>query len=521
VTAGMQTSPAKVPCTLYEDEHLLAVNKPAGINTHRSSEEAPWGMVEVLQNRRPDLPKLGIHQRLDRDTSGVLLFAKSAEANRSLSSQFENHRVQKKYYFVTRGKASDREFTATEPIEGKSAKTSFRKLEELFDESSLWEARPETGRTHQIRIHSAQKGIPILGDDTAMEPLLLHAARLEFQHPVAERSFILEAPTPSYFKVQDRQQRLLQVAECLRKSLISPNETNVYRWIHKESDGFPALTVDRLNEWLYVEEYGVSDEAVLKFCSVLKDYEESFRSGMKGLILSRAVQGSRRENKRLVWGETLPGEIEVVENGVRYFLDAISPGGTGLFLDQRENRRLIRELSRKKRVLNLFAYTCGFSVCAAMGGADETVSVDLSRSILERGRRNFTLNGLEPSAHRFLADDVMDVLKKFSSKKERFDIIVIDPPSFSRSKTSGVFSIKRDFKQLIGNAAGLLNKGGWLFASTNHADWKFPVFLSTVLAGIQLAKKRVVEKRWGPQSFDFPVVPSRPAHLKAIWLRLE
>ncbi len=509
----MRTS---IPCLLFEDEDLIVVNKPAGIATHRAAEDAPWGIVEFLQNHRPALPPLGIHQRLDRETSGVMLFAKTPEANRSFASQFEKRTVRKTYVFVTKGTLSCSIFTATEPIDDKKAKTEFLFLRKLSYEFHLWEARPETGRTHQVRLHAAAHGLSIVGDlkkkDEQIEPLLLHAARLEIFHPKDGRPLVFEAPLPSYFECAEVHRRRWEAAWTLRRALIDEKETNAYRWIHRESDGFPNLTVDCLDQWLYVEDFGNH-----------QNLDEIRNSGqnIKGMILSYAQQGKRKEDKRLLWGSPPPPDFTILENGIRYHLDPLAPGGIGLFLDQRENRKFIHHLAHGKRVLNLFAYTCGFSVSAAAGGARETVNIDLSRKALDGGQKNFTANGLDPNQHQFLARDVKESLRQLISRKERFDVVMIDPPSFSRSKSSGSFSVKHDFENLISKTMSLLTEGGWLFASSNLADWGNAAFLSTVQKGIQKSSRKITKKIWMPQPFDFPATPLCAPYLKSVWITIQ
>lgn len=121
-------------------------------------------------------------------------------------------------------------------------------------------------------------------------------------------------------------------------------------------------------------------------------------------------------------------------------------------------------------MLNLFAYTCGFTVCAAAAGA-QTCSVDVSRRALERGRRNLELNGIDPaSGHRFLADDVMKVVPRLLRRGEAFDAIVLDPPTFGRSG-GAIFRIERDLPDLVRGCWRLLEEDGWLLVSANYARW--------------------------------------------------
>ncbi len=508
---------SSLPCVLFEDADLLVVHKPSGIGTHAAAADGPWGIVELLQHQ-PLIPvKLGIHQRLDRETSGVLVFAKSAEANRSLSSQFEGRQVEKEYLFVTSHPHPLAEWTATEPIEGKPAKTFFKHLDTLPHGRHLWMAKPETGRTHQIRIHATQAGTPITGDGATSpwEPLLLHAHRLTLVHPKTKKRCAFEAPLPGYFHEDDIEKRRALSAAVLRQFLLDTGKTNAFRLLHREGDGFPGITVDSLGDWLYLEQFhrNAPIESLIEHLRV-----DAHR--YRGLISSAVFPEAPRMEKKVLWGER-PNPFLILENGVHYLLDPMATGNPGIFHDQRENRRRLMTLAQGKTVLNLFAYTCGFSVAAAMGGATETVSVDLSRNYLERGRKNFEANGLSLDTHRFLARDARQVLKQSRARGETFDILIIDPPSSARSKTGGHFSVKRDLKDLVREAALLVTKNGWLFASCNLAGWKNSAFLESVREGVRSSKRRIAEEKWLPQPFDFPAVENFPPYLKSVWMRLE
>ena len=161
-------------------------------------------------------------------------------------------------------------------------------------------------------------------------------------------------------------------------------------------------------------------------------------------------------------------ETEVSEAGVRYGLDFAGGYSAGLFIDQRANRARLRAL-KPKRLLNTFAYTCSFSVVAALGGA-ETVSVDLSRRSLTRGEENFQRNGLDPKAgHRFIADDVLAVLPRLARRGEKFDAIILDPPTFSRNQAGAAFQVQRDFDRLVALALEVAAPGAKILLSVNHS----------------------------------------------------
>ncbi len=165
-------------------------------------------------------------------------------------------------------------------------------------------------------------------------------------------------------------------------------------------------------------------------------------------------------------GETL--QTEVSEAGTRYGLDFAGGYSAGLFIDQRVNRARVREL-KPKRLLNTFAYTCSFSVVAALAGA-ETVSIDLSRRSLTRGEENFQRNGLDPKAgHRFIADDVLGVFPRLARRGEKFDAIILDPPTFSRNQTGAAFQVQRDFEKLVMLALEVAAPGARILLSVNHS----------------------------------------------------
>jgi len=162
---------------------------------------------------------------------------------------------------------------------------------------------------------------------------------------------------------------------------------------------------------------------------------------------------------------TLPVETVVLESHIRFGLDFSAGYSVGLFLDQRANRAFLRN-QPVRRVLNTFAYTCSFSVVAALAGA-ETVSADLSQKSLDRGRLNFTLNGLDPSAHRFIADDVQELLPRMARRKEKFDTIILDPPTFSRGNKGRRFRAEDDLQSLLSAAMEVAAPGGRILLSTN------------------------------------------------------
>lgn len=161
----------------------------------------------------------------------------------------------------------------------------------------------------------------------------------------------------------------------------------------------------------------------------------------------------------------LPLTTVVTEAGIKYGLDFGTGYSHGLFLDQRANREQVRFL-RPKRILNTFAYTCSFSVVAALAGA-ETVSVDLSKKSVDRGRQNFALNGIAETKHRFIADDALDLMPRLQTQGERFDVIILDPPTFSRGNNGRLWQVEQHFEDLVNAALELSTLKCSILLSTN------------------------------------------------------
>ncbi len=578
-----------VPCVIFEDEHLLAVHKPAGWNTHAPSPHAGEGIYDWLRHREPRWASLAILHRLDKETSGVLVFGKTPLANKSLTEQFAGRQVRKKYLLLTDRQAPAKEFTAKSTLlrigekyasrpGGEMAETKFRrsrgdeaqiKIENQLEtphvvSDNCVEASPLTGRTHQIRVHAAESGFPILGDTlyggTPAARVFLHAAEISFKHPATGEPMTFSAPAgfdnngqtggasdPASRSLQSA--NILQTASpgssgasphlstdarlALRTAVIEPDATNAFRLIHGASDGWPGWFVEKLGDFLLSQaEAPLSAKLNEELSRLAKIFSAH---GAYHKILSRQVRRSTttEASPQLVLGEAAPERFEILENGVRYELSFNEGYSVGLFLDQRDNRRRFltghiaanfplfkSEIgNRKSEILNCFAYTCGFSVAAAKAGA-QTTSLDLSKKYLEWGKRNFALNGLDPAAHDFIYGDTFDWLRRLAKKGRAFDAVVLDPPTFSQSKEHGTFRAEKDYGKLVTAALPVLKPGGVLLASTNAADWPPEEFLADMEAAVHAAKRKIRQRHYVPQPPDFPISRAEPAYLKTVWVKI-
>ena len=177
-------------------------------------------------------------------------------------------------------------------------------------------------------------------------------------------------------------------------------------------------------------------------------------------------KNEEREMPRLMFGNAEENlQTIATEHFIKYKVDFGAGYSIGLFIDQRENRRFLRRIS-PKRVLNCFAYTCSFSVAAASVGG-QSVNIDLSKKSLDRGRENFAINSLPTNDHRFIRDDVFKVLPRLARKGEKFDVIILDPPTFSRSHEGKTFHVESDFEKLLSQALEVAQRDGRILLSSN------------------------------------------------------
>jgi 23S rRNA (cytosine1962-C5)-methyltransferase len=200
-------------------------------------------------------------------------------------------------------------------------------------------------------------------------------------------------------------------------------------------------------------------------------YLWSATSGFRfGRIFTRfsPKQDEERETPRLLFGNSNENlQTIAMERHLRFAIDFGAGYSVGLFVDQRENRGYARQI-RPRRLLNCFAYTCSFAVAAATAGA-RTTNIDLSQKSLARGRENFALNSIPTSDHRFIADDVLTVLPRLARRGEKFDMIILDPPTFSRSRRGKSFQVEKDFEKLLLRALEVAERSARILLSTNCA----------------------------------------------------
>ncbi len=303
----------------------------------------------------------------------------------------------------------------------------------------------------------------------------------------------------------------------------SPN-TNAYRLINRSGDGFPDLVVDRYGSVLVAHVYsqGVKVPPPRAALQALTDLARAEATYVK----YRPVQGNvldDRTRRALTPNAPLIGRavehVEVIENGSHFMIRPAEGLNPGLFLDMREVREFVGIHAAGKTVLNCFAYTCAFGVTALRGGAARVLNVDISRHYLDWGRANAELNGFATVPTDFVKGDVFDWLKRFGKRGQKFDVVILDPPSYSTTHESR-FSVERDTARLVALAAPVVQPGGYLIACTNYEQLPRQGFVSRVREGLAGVATRIVETRHEPD-LDFPVTRGEQPYLKICIARVE
>lgn len=314
---------------------------------------------------------------------------------------------------------------------------------------------------------------------------------------------------------RDSQERIDQayfdrkVSACLehRLSLIDLEGTDSHRLIHGEGDGLPGVVVDRYGEFAVLKLYSAG---LTPARGMLVDALRRLVPGLKGIIgrdevgRDDADVDDERGNGRVLWGEEAPQPLRINERGVGFWVDVYAGQKTGFFLDQRENRHLIRRLAKGRSVLNCFSFSGGFSVNAALGGAESVFSVDQDADAISLARENFELNGLEPAKYDFLAADAFEVLDSFRREGRHFDLVILDPPAFAKSQKAVEAAIA-GYASVNRQALAVLKPGGVLATASCSARVSPEAFFDAVKeAGFNArVDLTLVEERYQPP--DHPI----------------
>lgn len=537
---------------------FVFLDKPSGVTTHTSLNDFERsqaladladGFVEAMSERAGQ--SLLVVHRLDKETSGVICFARDRQTAAHLAEAFNSRTVEKSYLFLTDRTHRQDEFWVESHIERQgsrfvslpprtvqtatgetrpteNARTFFRRIQ-TKEGLSLWEAQPQTGKPHQIRLHAEAEGIPILGDTLhggrSFPCLCLLSAKIRFSFNGEIHSH--EVPLPAWFQdlslckdlllcqwltALDRRERWLRSCHSLAPESRTDLESQTLRWIHSEGD---PLRVEQLGSVHALSWYGDGSPSPREWQSLRHLIE--LRRWPLWYLQERSNRGQTPQQEKLHFGhDTPPTKWVAQENGLKFEFRLESGLSPGLFLDQRRNRQWVRGHSSGRTVLNLFCYTGGFSVCAASGGAVKTVSVDLSKTFLEWAKINFSINDLSLEGHEFRAIDSREYLSWAKKKGLSFDLVICDPPSFGRSKV-GVFSIEKDFVELMKSLLQVTAPKGRILFSTNFEKWSMEDLEKRTRQAAQALSLSIELQPTPSPDWDFEL-PRQPRNMKSFFV---
>lgn len=307
-----------------------------------------------------------------------------------------------------------------------------------------------------------------------------------------------------------------------RREGLGGKHTTGYRLISGENDGWPGLVVDRFDQTLVLKLY--SGVWLSRLEEIANRLETALKPQRIVLRLSRNIQTLAQTkfsltDGQILRGEPLSGVVIFQENGIRFESDVLRGQKTGFFLDQRENRQRVGEMSAGKSVLNAFSFSGGFSLYAARGGAKSVTDLDISPHALEAANRNFALNESIPAVkqclHRCVQADAFDWVAK---SKERFDIVILDPPSLAKREAERAGAIAA-YENLAASGIRLVNRGGVLVAASCSAHVSPQEFSTAVLKAAQASRRPFTEMDRTGHAPDHPASFPEAMYLKCIYLR--
>lgn len=300
----------------------------------------------------------------------------------------------------------------------------------------------------------------------------------------------------------------VKIALSHREDFYQNSETTAFRIFNGEGDGIGGLSIDYFDGYYMVSWYS---EGIYSF-------KEYIYNALNELVEYKAIYEKKRFDTKgqyidqddFVMGTEGDFPIIVKENGMNYAVDLNDGAMTGIFLDQRDVRRAIRDhYAKDMNMLNTFSYTGAFSVAAAIGGAKKTTSVDLAKRSLAKTIEQFSVNGIDYEAQDIKVMDVFHYFKYAAKHELKFDLVVLDPPSFARTKKI-TFSTAKDYPKLLMDAIAITEKNGVIVASTNNASFgmkKFKTFIDKAFKDTN-TKYKIIDQYGLPKDFranrDFP-----------------
>ncbi len=280
------------------------------------------------------------------------------------------------------------------------------------------------------------------------------------------------------------------------------------RVVFGEADFLPGIVIDKFADVLVVQSLALGiDQMKLTIVRLLKEILQEDGIAIRGVYERSDAKVRLQEGMERVKGfigEEFDTNVMIVENGVKYYVDVEEGQKTGFFLDQKYNRLAIQHICKDARVLDCFTHTGSFALNAGLGGAKEVIGVDASELGVEQARKNAELNGLEKTVH-FQCEDVFDLLPQLEEAGEKFDVIILDPPAFTKSRNSVKNAIK-GYREINLRAMKLIKDGGYL-ATCSCSHFMTPeLFTETVGQAARNVHKRLRQVEYRTQAPDHPIL---------------
>ena len=285
-------------------------------------------------------------------------------------------------------------------------------------------------------------------------------------------------------------------------------DTSSCRVIFGEADWIPGMVVDKFSDVLVVQALALGiDRMKETIIEELKDVLAEDGVEIRGIYERSDAREREKEGMERVKGfigEPFDTNVEIVENGVRYLVDVKDGQKTGFFLDQKYNRLAIQKLCKDARVLDCFTHTGSFALNAGLAGAKEVIGVDASELGVHQADLNAKLNGLENTV-RFTCADVFDLLPELEKKGEKFDVVILDPPAFTKSRNS-VKNATKGYREINMRGLKLVKDGGFLATCSCSHFMSYELFTQTIAQAAKSVHKRIRQVEYRTQAPDHPIL---------------
>lgn len=286
------------------------------------------------------------------------------------------------------------------------------------------------------------------------------------------------------------------------------SDTGSCRVIFGEADFLPGLVIDKFSDVLVVQSLALGiDRLKDQIVELLKEVLAADGIKIRGVYERSDAKVRRQEGMELYKGfigEPFDTNVEIEENGVRYMVDVKDGQKTGFFLDQKYNRKAIQHLCKDAKVLDCFTHTGSFALNAGYGGAKEVTGVDASELAVEQAILNSKLNGMEDRV-KFICRDVFELLPELEEKGEKFDVVILDPPAFTKSRNSVKNAVK-GYREINLRAMKLVRDGGFLATCSCSHFMTYELFTQTIHQAARNVHKRLRQVEYRTQAPDHPIL---------------